>query len=257
MFVFIAALRRELAELERLLAAPVHSRQDGAVCTEGHVDGMAVALVQSGIGKERSIHATQIACARYRPALIIATGYSGGASPALKGGDLVIADRLIAEGDTQNGADSPPIAADAALVEASLGWLEEEFVPAHRGTIVSVPRAMPGAKQKTALSAHFQATAVDMESYWVAQAAHAAKTPALAVRAASDTSTDTLPDYERFLDPMGEVRMLSAAWYYATRPWHIPATPGLAANARLGARNIAAFAELLLARYPATAGVRR
>lgn len=257
MLVFIAALRRELAEIDRLLAAPVRQQFDGAVFTEGSLDGARLALVQSGIGKERSIRATQAACARYRPSLIITTGYSGGASPIVKGGDLVVADRLMASDEAGDVASHPPIVLDAALVDASLGWLEEEFVRAHRGTIVSVPRAMPGPRQKAQLGAQLQAAAVDMESYWVAQAAREAGTPALAVRAASDTSTDTLPDYERFLDPMGEVRILSAAWYYATRPWHIPATPGLAANARLGARNIAAFAELLLARYPATLAVRR
>lgn len=257
MLVFIAALRRELAEIERLLAAPVRRQLEGAIFTEGRLEGTPLALVQSGIGKERSIRATQAACARYRPALIVTTGYSGGASPAVKGGDLVVAARLMAPDEAGDASSHPPIAADAALVDASLGWLEEEFVRAHRGTIVSVPHAMPGPRQKAQFAAQFQAAAVDMESYWVAQAAGEAGTPALAVRAASDTSTDTLPDYERFLDPMGEVRMLSAAWYYATHPWHIPATPGLAANARLGARNIAAFAELLLARYPAAFAVRR
>lgn len=62
---------------------------------EGHLDGVPVVLVGAGIGKVNTAIAATLLVERFNASLIIFTGVAGGLDPALKIGDLVIADRTI------------------------------------------------------------------------------------------------------------------------------------------------------------------
>jgi len=259
--VFIAALRRELAPLRNLIAIDAEERVGDVHFTEGQSEGLPVALVQSGIGRERSQTATRWAIARYRPQVIVSIGFSGGLSPDVRGGDLVLGQRLLAATDEEVTAGGPfsaePIEVDSCFLDAASIALEEGLLPARRGDLMSVPAVMPGPREKELLGRVCSAELVDMESYWVAQTTQEAGTMFLAARAASDEAGVSLPDYERFLDEMGEVRPLRAAWYFAAHPHHLMTVPLLAGNARRGAQNLAAFAALFLTTVRRAAPVSR
>jgi adenosylhomocysteine nucleosidase len=258
--VFIAALRRELAPLRGLLAIEGEEQVGDVVFTEGSSEGVDVALVQSGMGRERSETATRRAIARYRPEVIVSIGYSGGLAPEVRGGDLLLAERVLAatEEELASGAPfaSPPLKADQWLLDAASIALEEWLLQARRGDLVSVPAVMPGAREKERLSRLCSADMVDMETYWVGRVAKEARIPFLAARVASDEVGDSLPDYERFMTPMGDLRPLQAAWYFVIHPIHIVTAPMLASSARRGARNLAAFAALFLTMVHRAAPVR-
>lgn len=250
MLVIVAALRRELAGIERLLELQQRTRLGEARVAEGRVSGIGVALVHSGIGKIRSEAATEAAIEKYQPKAMLAVGFSGGLAKEVRGGDLSVPEWLEAEG-------LPALRPDPELRDASLRAMEEESLPLRAGSLVSMPMVMPGPEEKARLAAAYpRALMVDMESYWVGSAAQAAGVPFLAVRTASDGAGERLPDYEAFLDEMGEVRPLHAAWYYLRRPWHLSAAPGLAANARQGTKNLAAFAGVFLRRVEQGVGAR-
>ena len=243
MLVFIAALRRESDRFDAFVDIDRVERTSSAVFTEGRYGSEAVVLVQSGIGMQRSVAAIRAALDRYRPDLVVSIGFCGALSPDVKGGELLVPDRVMSSDETGNLEEIPT---DPELREASVRALVEERLPVHRGSHVTVRSVMPEPAEKARLARLTDAKAADLESYWVGKEAREAEVRFLAVRAASDSVALSLPDYERFLDDMGEVRPLSAAWYYLTHPWHIAATPTLAANARVGARNLAVFGELFL-----------
>ncbi len=251
MLVFVAALRRELAGIQQLLEVDRRTELGQALAVEGRVNGLPVVLVQSGIGRERSVAATQAALDRYKPASLLSVGFSGGLNPLVKGADVIVGERL-------ESGDGGSFAPDARLYAEVTQAMETDLMPFHRGALVSMPEVMPGPKEKVALLvAHPRAKAVDMESYWVGVTAQAAQVPFLAVRTASDGPGQTLPNYEVFLDEMGEVKPLSAAWYYVSHPWHLSAAPGLAANASRGAKRLAAFVDLFFLRvYRGAAALR-
>ncbi len=256
MIVFIAALRRELHDLQALVRIERRERIGRASVSIGASARDQVALVQSGIGRARSEEATRTAIEKLRPDVIVSIGLSGGLSQQVHGGDLILGERLLAC-DAAGAPMGEPIAADASLYRDCVKALEDEFIPVHYGEVVSVPEVMPGRAEKQRLASSCNAKAVDMESYWVANEARRAGVPFIVMRAASDTLGESLPEYERFLDDMGEVRPLHAAWYFLTHPGGLAATPGLAQNARRGGRYMHAFGELFLTKIHRGALVRR
>jgi nucleoside phosphorylase len=243
--IFIAALRRELSGLQSRVQTSGRERLGRAWATRGSFNGRQVALVQSGIGRERSQEATRLAIQELRPEAIVSIGLSGGLAPGVRGGDLILGERLLAF-DAAGASLGEPIAAEPSLYRECAKALEDEFIPVHLGDVASVPEVMPGPAEKQLLAAACDAKAVDMESYWVAREARAAGVPFAVMRAASDTLGETLPEYERFLNDMGDVRPLHAAWYFLTHPGGLVAAPGLAQNARRGERYLQAFGELFL-----------
>ena len=91
MLVFIGAVRREIAGLEPLVSDPETERFGSAVVVEGTADGRPVALIRSGIGRERSESAVRdLLLAHVRPRAIVSLGFAGGVAPDVYGGDLVV-----------------------------------------------------------------------------------------------------------------------------------------------------------------------
>jgi len=243
--VFIGSVRRELADLEPLVEGRKTERYGSAIAVQGTADGRPVALVRTGIGRERSEAAIRdLLLAGIRPRAIVSLGFAGGVAPDVYGGDLIVP-RTI-RGLDPDGASEGAVAPDPYLFESALEALEDEFIAVHTEEIVSVREALFGIEEKEHFASTPRTKAVDMESYWVGRLAQEAGVPFLAVRAISDETEDTLPNYPRFLDEMGEVRPLAAATYYATHPWHIFEAPRLAVNARKGARHLAVFGEAFI-----------
>ena len=242
MLVFIGAIRREIAGLEPLVSNPETERFGSSIVMEGTADGRPVALVRSGIGRERSEAAFRdLLLAEVRPRAIVSLGFAGGVAPDVYGGDLVVP-RTI-RGLDYSGAIDGAIAPDPYLFDSALEALEDEFIAVHTDEVVTVPQTLFTLEQKEQFASSPRTKAVDMECYWVGKLALEARIPFLAVRAISDETEDALPNFSHFLDDMGEVRPLAAARYYATHPWHIFDAPRLAGNARKGARNLAVFGE--------------
>ena len=242
MLVFIGSIRREIAGLEPLVSNPETERFGSSIVMEGTADGRPVALVRSGIGRERSEAAFRdLLLAEIRPRAVVSLGFAGGVAPDVYGGDLVVP-RTI-RGLDYSGAPDGAIVPDPYLFDSALEALEDEFIAVHTDEVVTVPQTLFTLEQKEQFASSPRTKAVDMECYWVGKLALEARIPFLAVRAISDETEDALPNFSHFLDDMGEVRPLAAARYYATHPWHIFDAPRLAGNARKGARNLAVFGE--------------
>ena len=160
---------------------------------------------------------------------MIATGFCGALSPALRVGDVVVAERVVHE-NTGRAFD-----ADGLLLAAATG---------RRGTLVSAGAVVRTPADRAAL----QGLAVDLESAALARAANEAEIPFLAIRAVSDRSRDRIPDIAGMLDHVGRPDRRRLAVFVARNPREIPRLVRLGRGANRAGRGLAEHVGALLER---------
>ena len=201
----IAAFGGHLVETGREMVA-------GISVHHGTLDGRAVVLAESGIGKVNGALAAAILLDRFKCSGIIFSGVAGGLDPALNVGDLVIATEVIQHdyGAMVKGAlevyraGSLPFPefrgdlsfkADARLIAAARAALPDT----HFGTILTGDFYLGCGATRERLFTAFAGKAVDMESGAVAQVAAAFGAPWLILRALSDLAgEDSQLDFQVF-----------------------------------------------------------
>jgi adenosylhomocysteine nucleosidase len=114
---------------------------------------------------------------------IISIGVSGGLDPALKPGDLVIGETVIAD-------DGSEYASDRYLLSSIKDVMP---IGAKTATLFGADEIIDSAQKKAALFANHDAVAVDMESHGAARAAAHEGAPFLAIRAIADPADRVLP----------------------------------------------------------------
>lgn len=173
----------------------------------------------SGIGPIAAAAATQALLAQDVDWLI-AWGTAGGLENALRPGTIVLYDSVI---DAANGSEYPCDAARTATLARQL----EGFNVVHcRGLTVATPIA--SAKHKQALHAHFQCSAVDMESASIAAlAAHAGK-PFSVLRVIVDPADFALPKAAVAANNSTWPQWLAVLFALLRRPRELPALLTLA-----------------------------
>ena len=148
---------------------------------------------------------------------LVSFGIAGGLDPALRPGDLVLAEQIhSAEGET--------FACDPDL---HARWEAEARAAGLRhsgGILLGSARPITSVAEKWDLHESSGAVAVDMESAAVARVAAGAGIPVLAVRAIADPAERTLPATAvGSIGPDGEPRLGSVLLGLCRRPWEIPA----------------------------------
>jgi adenosylhomocysteine nucleosidase len=91
----ICAIPQELAHLQAALEASGSIGVGGVRFTHGRLDGHEVVLVGAGIGKVNTALVATLLADRFGCRLIVFSGVAGGLDPALRIGDVVIADRTL------------------------------------------------------------------------------------------------------------------------------------------------------------------
>lgn len=213
----LSALAEEQSGLLHLLADRVQVRHAGREFWTGHVADRRVVLALSRIGKVAAATTTTALIERFGVQQVVFTGVAGGLAPAVRTGDLVVANAFL-----QHDMDASPLfprhevplyglsrfATDAALTDrlyAAAQALMREGVHAgvqvHQGLIVSGDRFVAtGAESRSLQQQLPQALAVEMEGAAVAQVCHDYQIPFAAVRAISDRADDEAhTDFARFV----------------------------------------------------------
>jgi adenosylhomocysteine nucleosidase len=91
------------------------------------------------------------------------------------------------------------------------------------------------ADEKRGLAAKHQSVLVDMEAATVAKIAAARGVPFYCFKGLSDGYTDELPDFSRFIDGRGQLRMLDFLAHAAVRPKYWPSLWRLGKNSKAAA----------------------
>lgn len=204
------ALPIEIKAFEDALPIQATLKRKHYSMAEGVFAGKELLLVKTGMGARAVKDTLDYLFQAYTPHLIISTGFAGGLSPDLKVGDMVIAKTLLSEkrGD-------PEIEMEPSLWKDAKGVLEgranHSFAQRyHLCRLVTAESPVTTALEKLALGTEAESQAVDMESWFVAKAAHDKKIPCLVARAVFDTVRRGLPRSDLLLsdDPLSPGKLL-------------------------------------------------
>jgi hopanoid-associated phosphorylase len=145
---------------------------------------------------------------------VISFGLAGGLDPALRPGDLIVANPVIANGGTWHA--TPPLA--HALTSALRA--NESMVR----SLAGVDAPVMDVADKTALRTTTGAAAADMESHIVAGFAHDNKRPWASVRVICDPAQRGLPPLaQQALKPDGGIDYAAVLGSLARDPLQVPA----------------------------------
>ena len=193
-------------------------------------------LACAGPGPERARAAAARLAAEGAQALV-SFGLCGGLDPALKAGDLVLAETVIV-------APGQAIETDAARRGALAARCSEAGLRVAGGALLGQDRQIGRAEEKAALYGSSGARAVDMESGGVARAAEAAGVPFLVVRALADPAGRNLPRAAlAATGPDGRLKLFKVLTTMYLRPWESPALVRLAYETRLALDALERIAE--------------
>lgn len=214
----VFALGLEAGGLEDMLSGVVTIRGYGFALLEGGLKGRRILLARSGPGRVNAARVTEALIVGHRPLWVISAGFAGGLDPNLQRGDLLIVQQVVEAAGQQ-------IDVDIGVDRAALG----SVTGVHAGRLLTVDRVVRLPEEKRELAQRFQAAAVDMESFAVAEVCRRHEVHFLGVRAVTDTLDDSLPsDVERLLHQRsGAARLGAALSALLNRPssakdmWHL------------------------------------
>ena len=128
---------------------------------------------------------------------------------------------------------------DAGLWQEAKDALDRVGLAAAESDSITVPCPVADAGNKGELHRRYGVATVNMEDYWVARQADAAKVPFLSVRAILDTAAQGLPSYLLGFSTLGRGQAVLKA---LLRPWRVPALLSLARQMRQAQTSLARFA---------------
>jgi len=147
-------------------------------------------ICQTGIGI-RARDAAEAALARYAPTVALSVGVAGGLSPKLRAGDLVVCERVDHESHRNSGADTT-VVSHAGLMEGAVAAARGMRLSVSTGSSITVDDLAVGADEKSAHHAWKGHEIVEMESFWIGEAASKRGLAFLAVRTISDDAAQPL-----------------------------------------------------------------
>ena len=170
---------------------------------EGRLEGVALVVVRSGIGKVNGALCTQILVDRYGVDLVINTGVAG----SLRN-EIDIADIVLSTDALQHDVDATGFGYELGVIprmEQSIFEADPELITlaksvckrvlpglgVHTGRIVSGDQFISDANKKEWLGKSFNGFCTEMEGAAIAQAAYLNKLPFLIIRAISDKADNS------------------------------------------------------------------
>ena len=148
----------------------------------GNIAGRKVVAIETGEGQQKTNRAVQDFFTMHRPTWVVSCGFAEGLKPDLQRGDIVMADQLIDEKNseftTQLHIDRESISQTAHL---------------HIGRLLTVQANYRTSEQRQSLGAQYDAIACDLESMGIATLCAQHDTQFLAVRIITDAQSDNPP----------------------------------------------------------------
>lgn len=176
-------------------------------------DNILVAYAGAGYANARNAAATLIGQGAGQ---LISWGCAAALSPELAPGNLIIADRLLAN-------DKPAIAADQAWLEHARSLLKGQLT-VHTGHLFSSLTLVTDRRQKQDLYQRTLALGLDMESHAIAACAAKAGIPYLTLRAIADPADMSLPRaVSQSLNSAGEIELNKLIGHLLLHPLQLPA----------------------------------
>ncbi|MFB6469370.1 5'-methylthioadenosine/S-adenosylhomocysteine nucleosidase [Cytobacillus sp. Hz8] len=208
----IGAMEEEVTLLRDKIENKTQETIAGCEFTRGSMNGMAVILLRSGIGKVNAAMSTTILLEKFKPDIVVNTGSAGGYNSNLNVGDIVVSsevrhhdvDVTIFGYEYGQVPQLPPaFTADAKLVDIALECAKEiEDIKVAKGLIATGDSFMNDPARVEFVRGKFQELqAVEMEAAAIAQVAYQFGTPFVIIRALSDIAgKESNVSFDQFLD---------------------------------------------------------
>ncbi|WP_240223109.1 5'-methylthioadenosine/S-adenosylhomocysteine nucleosidase [Rheinheimera hassiensis] len=208
----IGAMEPEVALLRQQIVDVETTELGSYVFYSGRLNGVAVVLVQSGIGKVAAAVATTLMIQHFKPDAVINTGSAGGFDPQLSVGDVVISTEVrhhdvdvTAFGYEIGQVPQMPAAfiphpAMVAAAEQSIKLLG--YCKTKQGLIATGDSFICDPARIAVIRQQFPTMlAVEMEGAAIAQVCHMLHTPFVVIRSLSDIAGKESPQsFEAYLD---------------------------------------------------------
>ena len=193
----IAAADEELSALEQRVEAKTFASVGGCRLVRGHIGTTQVVLARTGEGRRNAECGIRTLIDHEQVERVAIIGFSGGLSPGLRPGALLVAKRIVEHGDRGPDPDR--------------GWSQRiaRQTGVRAATIVSVDRILCTSQSKLEMwteLAQDRPAAADLETAAIAAVAAARGVPFVVIRAISDPAEEALPfDFNDCLDPSGRI----------------------------------------------------
>lgn len=232
----IAALPIETGDLLDSLKKVRKFKARGLTVFEGERGGRVVAIIHSGMGRQRARAAAEHLIFGHRPYWIIHPGFAGGLDPALKHADVVLPTEVVsAEGNLV------PIPIRPELLPGGITT----------GRLLTVDQIARKSAEKEAWREKSGAVVIDMESHSVAELCQSMNLRWVGLRVITDTATDELPpEILTITGPTGAFRLgatIGALW---SRPAAVKDLLKLREHAQNASEKIAHYVNHLIDALP-------
>lgn len=195
------ALEAESGCFEDRLKHAEHLHAAAFKTVSGTLHGVDFLVVQTGAGQKSAREVAQTVCRAHSPRMIISAGFAGALTKGLKKEDLLFPAEILCK-------DQPILTLQSNL--------KTEILPEESqlgGRLLTVDQIAADPKTKQELGVKFQAQAVEMESYSVAQTAREMDLPFISIRVISDSVDETLPqDVQKLAEQKTTASRLGAAF---------------------------------------------
>ncbi|HHT9110005.1 MAG TPA: phosphorylase family protein [Candidatus Brocadiaceae bacterium] len=243
MIVIFFALSQELASLKPQVNILKKIRHERALMYQTEFCGFPVMLVQTGIGKKVS-DVIQRLSKYVRIQLMVSSGFAGSVNPGVRVGDLVIGKDVLSTSqdafEEEIVIDSS-LTCDASVADIAVKLQHSDGYQAHCGDILTVNKVIQKSSTKKHIGICTSAIAVDMESFVIAERAHAMGIPFVVIRSISDGVDEDLEMCENMVTEGGNINILAAMREVVTKPHHLPYLSHLRKQTKLATNTLSAF----------------
>ena len=211
MIGILGAMSVEIEEIKSRIEDKTIGTAGGFTFVRGRLGGKDVVAAECGIGKVNAAVCAQTMILTYKPELIVNVGVGGSLNPALRYGDMAIADRVV-----QHDFDTSPIGdpvglvatvnrvyfdcdpAVVACVKAVVDGMEG--VGGMVGTIASGDQFVADAAVKARIVKNFNAICCEMEGGAISHACLLGGVKCAVIRSISDNADGgSTTDYGQFV----------------------------------------------------------
>lgn len=199
------ALTAESSAFLRRLPKKSISRHSGIEVISGEIDHSAIEILHTGVGESICRQRIGKYLARSQPVCVMSAGFAGGLDDQLRVGDLLLAENF----------STPRLPKIRTLVST---------VPIHCGKLLTVPAIIDSIEERKRIAQTTGASAVNMETEFIARACAQHGTPLLSLRVISDTPANPLPAPSEVLFDVMKQRtdMLKFVRFFLAHPNRLP-----------------------------------
>jgi adenosylhomocysteine nucleosidase len=207
------------------------------------IEAQDIIICQTGIGP-RSRQAADAVISSRSPGVVLSIGVAGGLAPHITAGEVVVCDRIDHESH-RDGDRQESVFSDERLIEVTLAAGKGLNLPMSRGASLTVDEAAWGPAEKSAHHSWKAHDIVEMESFWIGEAAARHDVPFLCVRTISDTAEDSLLQTHA-MDEHGNFDQQRLLAYIREHPDHTPLIAAQSERGRAAFTNLAIMMAGLL-----------